>query len=451
MQGLGNTGISLIIRIKKHKYMKHNYCLIATAAFAAVMLASCKSSDSVGANDDDVRYMLPQAKTMQLTTAQQKLVSDNNTFAFNLFNKIVDKQNNGKSVFMSPMSVTFMLGMVQSGANAATQQQTATAMGFAGQDSQTINEWCNAIMTQAPEIDKQVTLLNANAIYVNNLLGFELQDAYKADMEKYYDAGVSSLDFSSPKAVKTINKWCSDHTKGMLKDVLDETKADATAYLLNSVYFEAKWTKQFDKANTKDETFTAEDGTMVTVPMMHNQALVRAYVGDDFTLVCLPYGSGDAWNMLVVLPAEGKTVADVAKLMKDRLLKSWTYASKYQLDIKIPKFSLKTHCDLKETLPQLGITNIFNSDDAGLTGIGKTASGDASIYISKMFQDAAIDVAEEGTKATAVTVAETMFTTSLQPQQTIEKGEFHADRPFLYFITEANSDAIFFAGTYTGK
>lgn len=428
--------------------MKHGYYVVAMATFATVLLASCKSSD----DDSEVRYMLPETKNMQLTAAQKQLVSDNNTFAFNLFNKIIDGQDNGKAVFMSPMSVTFMLGMVQSGANSATQQQTAAAMGFAGQSSQTVNEWCSAIMTQAPKIDQQVTLLNANAIYVNKLLDFELQNAYKSDMERYYNAGVASLDFSSPKAVKTINKWCSDQTKGMIGDVLDETNANAAAYLLNSVYFEAKWTKQFDKANTQDETFTTEDGSQVTVPMMHNQALVRAYADDDFMLVCLPYGNGDAWNMLVVLPAEGKTVAEVAKLMKDRLLKSWINSSKkYQLDIKIPKFSLKTRYDLTKTLPQLGVTNIFSSSGSGLTGIGKTKDGSAEVYISKMSQDAAIDVAEEGTKATAVTVAEMAFTSVNYYPQQIEKGEFHADRPFLYFITEANTDAIFFAGTYTGK
>lgn len=409
-----------------------------------ITLTGCKSSDDKG----DVVYMLPETKAMSLTTEQQSMVNDNNSFALSLFQKTIETQEEkDKSVFMSPIGVSFMLGMIQSGASTETQRQTAKAMGFDGKDSQTVNSWCRSILTQAPQLDPQVTFLDANAIYVNK--GFGLQDAYKEAMRDYYEAGIGSLDFASPKAVKTINKWCSDNTKGMIPAVLDKTKEDAVCYLLNAVYFEAKWTHQFDKADTRDETFTTESGETLTVPMMHNKARVRAYQDDDLTLVCLPYGSGSPWNMLVILPAEGKTVADIAAMPAARIAEAWRQARVYDLDIKIPKFSLQTSYDLTETLPKLGITNIFDSQNSGLDGICKTKDGDLGVYVSNMFQKAAIDVTEEGSKATAVTVAE-MALTSPGPQL-YDNGEFHADRPFVYLITENVSDAIFFVGTYTGK
>lgn len=425
--------------------MKHHSKLATAIGLALVsVIAGCKSNDN---NGGETVYMLPETKTMSLTTEQKNMVNDNNTFSLNLFNKTVEDEKDGKSVFLSPIGVSFMLGMIQSGANDETQQQTATAMGLKGYTSQAINEWCHTIQTQAPELDQNVTLLDANAIYLNKQ--YDLQSSFKKDMQNYYEAGIDNLDFSSSKAVNTINKWSNEHTDGMIPQVLDKTKSEAVMYLLNAVYFDAKWTKQFDKANTKDETFTKEDGSTMSVPMMHNKALVRAYEADDYIAVWLPYGSGTPWNMIVLLPKESKTVADIASELKDKYDELLSHGDRMELDIKIPKFSLQTKYDLIKKLKTLGITNIFNSNNSGLTGICKTQESNREVYVSDMFQKAAIDVTEEGTKATAVTVAEIMLT-SVGPEH-LSTGEFHADHPFLYLITENNSDAIFFAGTYTGK
>jgi serpin B len=35
---------------------------------------------------------------------------------------------------------------------------------------------------------------------------------------------VQSLDFSSPAALNTINKWASDNTNGKIPEVLDEIR-----------------------------------------------------------------------------------------------------------------------------------------------------------------------------------------------------------------------------------
>lgn len=425
--------------------MRRNNSLAAVCLLSAMAaLTGCKSSSD---NQGNTQYMLPETKTLTLTTEQQQMVNDNNSFSLNLFNKTVADEKSGKSVFMSPIGVSFMLGMIQSGANAATQQQTATAMGFKGLSSQAVNEWCHSIQTQAPTLDPNVTFLDANAIYLNKQ--YDLQDTYKKDMKTYYEAGIDNLDFSSAKTAKTINNWCDKNTEGMIPSVLEKTDPSAVAYLLNAVYFEAKWTKKFDKADTKDETFTTESGEKLTLPMMHNKALVRAYDCDDYTAVWLPYGSGTAWNMIVLLPKEGKTIADVADKLKGQFGDLLNHGEDMELDIKIPRFSLKTRYDLTQSLPELGITNIFNTDGSGLTGICNTKDGTKEVYVSKMFQDAAIDVAEEGTKAAAVTVAEIRMTSIYR--EPYKSGVFHADHPFLYVITENNSNAIFFAGTYTGK
>jgi serpin B len=65
-----------------------------------------------------------------------------------------------------------------------------------------------------------------------------------------------------------------------------------------------------------------------------------------------------------------------------------------------------------------------------------------------MEQTAAIEVNEEGTKASAVTVAELGDTAA---GVIGNKVYFHANTPFVYMIREASSGAVFFIGTYQGE
>ena len=61
-----------------------------------------------------------------------------------------------------------------------------------------------------------------------------------------------------------------------------------------------------------------------------------------------------------------------------------------------------------------------------------------------MKQVAKIKVNEEGTEAAAVTVI------GVEKSAMPNYAEFHANRPFLYTISEQSSGAIFFIGQYMG-
>ena len=66
-----------------------------------------------------------------------------------------------------------------------------------------------------------------------------------------------------------------------------------------------------------------------------------------------------------------------------------------------------------------------------------------SFFVSLLKQKAKIQVDESGTVAAAVTVG---YMTTGMPDVF-----FNANRPFIYVITEKDSQAIFFIGKVTGK
>lgn len=423
--------------------------LFATLMLLAGMLTGCGEVDNpVGDPYTRVVYMLPKAQKIELSYDQRQLVMKNNDFSLNLFRTINELDKEKKSNFLSPISVTYLLSMLNDGAAGDTSKEIMAILGFAGSDTKSINELCKALIDGAPEVDPAVSVDISSYIAANSHLGVQLEDLFRKDMETYYRAEAASLDFSSPDALKTINGWCSKKTDGKIDKMLDELDAQTLLVLMNAVNFKATWVSKFDEKNTQTETFTKDDGKTVELPMMHQEALVRFASNDTYSTLLLPYGGTNAeWYMYVLLPQDNKTVKDVLEKIEGL---NWTNffweTDIYKVDIKIPRFTTTSENDLIPSITKLGAPSIFDPNKADLS---KMCSNSKNLYVSKMLQKATIDVNEKGTEAVAVTAAIVDPTDALlKPKPT---AEFHANHPFVYVIQERSSGAIFFIGAFRGE
>ena len=212
---------------------------------------------------------------------------------------------------------------------------------------------------------------------------------------------------------------------------------------MNAVYFKATWTKKFDEKETKDEAFTLADGTSTKLPMMHCKALIRYCSNDIYSGISLSFGSGDKWDMKVLLPEKGKTVDDIINNLTSN---SWglNFGEIAIVDIKIPRFTTKSDVTLNDMIAKLGAPSIFDPQKADFSLISKNQK---QFFVSQIKQKAAIEVSEEGTKTTTVTVERG---NGFAPLELLE-CDFHANRPFVYIIQEASSNVVFFIGTFQGN
>lgn len=420
-----------------------------TSILLAGMLTGCGEKDNpTGESSSRVVYMLPKAQKIELSYDQRQLVMKNNDFSVNLYRTINELDKEKKSNFLSPISVTYLLSMLNDGAAGDTSKEIMAMLGFAGSDTKSINELCKALIDGAPEVDPAVSVDISSYIAANSHLGVQLEDLFRKDMETYYRAEAASLDFSSPDALKTINGWCSKKTDGKIDKMLDELDAQTLLVLMNAVNFKATWVSKFDEKNTQTETFTKDGGKTVELPMMHQEALVRFASNDTYSTLLLPYGGTNAeWYMYLLLPQENKTVKDVLEKIEGL---NWTNffweTDIYKVDIKIPRFKTTSENDLIASITKLGAPSIFDPNKADLS---KMCSNSKNLYVSKMLQKATIDVNEKGTEAVAVTAA--VVDPTEAPQKPKPTAEFHANHPFVYVIQERSSGAIFFIGTFRGE
>ena len=436
-------------------------------ALSSLVLSCSSSSDDVDdlGETKQVVNMLSEAKPIQLTKAQTVFVNDNNQFTLNFLKTVNETDQSGKSFIYSPLSITYVLGMVNDAATGQTEQELEQTLGFHEGGIQAVNDYCKNLIDNLPEVDEDVTLNIANAIFVNKNIA-TLKAQYQQDMLNYYDAKAEDLDFNTPETLGHINDWCNEKTKEMIPTILDEIDPDAVSYLLNAIYFKADWTSKFDQKNTKDETFTTENGK-TKLPLMHQNVLINYVKNDIFSAVNIPYGNG-MWNMTVMLPEEGKTTDDIinhlaafgingiegasCEIEDGIATMSAVTFSPYEVDLKLPRYETSSDTDqidggnLIGLLQKMGIYLAFDELQAEIPNMCERP-----VYIEMMRQKAKIKVNEEGSEAAAVTVAE-MKEFSMRPSIPPEypKATFHANRPFVYLIREASSGVILFVGKFTG-
>ena len=412
--------------------MKHFFPLISACCLSVGMLTSCSEDEPVTPN---VKY---NPGTIKLTTAQQAQVENSNEFAWKFFKEV--SKGEQQDVFVSPLSVTYALGMLANGAVGDTQKEILEGLEFRSGKVDDINSLCHQLMMESPKLDKSTKVSIANAVVANK--NKPLQPDFKNVVEKQYQALVTNQDFSSPATLSFINLWASELTHGMVPKLLDRVHPDAVTYLLNALYFKGIWYRQFDKKRTQQESFTQADGKKLTVKMMHQKERFFAAENDNYQTVVLPYGNG-SYEMVVLLPREGK---DLSSLLQTMDAKKWkdnlksTYSS--EVDLKLPRFTSAYTRELNDVLKLLGMNTMFERGKADLTKMSK-----AKAFVSMVLQKAKIEVDEEGSKAAAVTVVETLDAAA-SPSRPIM---FHANRPFMYAIVEHSTGTIFFMGTYQGK
>lgn len=370
-------------------------------------------------------------KEIELADGEQELINSNNDFAFNLFREA----RRDTSCVLSPLSITYALGMLNNGADGQTLREINQTLGFGEAGADAINAFCQKMLKEANTLDAKTKALLANTIFVNEGLGYRLQDGFIDKVNTYYNAQPQNRDFNDGETMDVINQWASDHTEGMIPTVLDTLTYDpsAVSYLLNALYFKGIWSSPFKADETRYEPF----GGGLEVPMMHISKSFGYAENDLYQAVRLPYGDG-AYRMDVFLPREGKTVGDVLSALDGS-----NWQPKYQhtlLDLKLPRFETSTNQDLNEIMSDLGMPTAFKEEYAEFPYFCNSP-----VYIGKMFQVAKIKLDEQGTEAAAVTVI-IVAPTSMPP---VPKP-FYVNRPFLYVISEQSTGTIFFIGQYSG-
>lgn len=362
----------------------------------------------------------------------QEYVLTANAFSFKIFNELL-KSDQSKNIFISPSNIFSAISIIYQGALDPTKDSLEQTLEINEITKDNLNknnqDFLNIVKSTDPRVEISVT----NSIWGKK--DVEFNQEFLATNQKYYQAKISTLDFTNPNAAATVNNWVKENTKGKITQIVNSPlPKNAVIYLINTVYFKGAWTKEFDSKLTKNQDFTLANKSKKKTPMMEQKGNFKYLENDLFQAVDLPYGKDGRFSMYVLLPK--KDLKQVTSTMSAQSWSEWMDGF-YEREgvIILPKFKVEYDKELKNSLTSLGMSSAFGKN-ANFDNIAK------DLFISSVKHKAYIDVSEEGTETAGVTSVEAGITSTV-PQDSFS---MKVDKPFFFAIRDNRLETILFMG-----
>jgi len=342
-------------------------------------------------------------------------------------------ENNGKNEIYSPLSIKYALKMLEEGTSGTTKEQ--------------IEKYTkNLNLTKYENIDKVLSL--ANGIYVRDTYKEFLKEEYKNTLIQKYNAEVNYDKFEN---ADNINNWIENKTLGIIKNMLDDSvvqNPEAEVILVNALAIDMAWENRFDEAISKD--FTLANGTKMKAATLYDEITNTSasyYKDDEVTsaTIDLQKYNDTQLEFIAIMPNNNKLsdyIKEFTTEKLDKIRKNSTLAfdTNYGIGLSIPKFSFNYNLKLKDDLIDMGITDVFDAQNADLSNMSSK-----KLHIAEALHKADIKFSETGIKAAATTVMvamdySVMFIEKNKPE------EVTIDKPFLFVIRDKYTGEIWFTG-----
>lgn len=405
--------------------------IVSLVLLVAVALTAAGCQEQVASGG---RMYFEEVDPEILASFDQNLSANSNDFGVRVFQELMADKN----IFISPTSIYLALAMTYNGASGDTQEAMADVLGIAGVDLEKFNKNNLALIFLLQEADPSVRLNIANSLWLRE--GIQFDRDFLERNEYFYQALIAELDFSSGQAVKDINRWVSDSTEGMIKEIIaDPISPETIMFLINTVYFQGDWSEAFNSRDTRMDVFHNVSGETVEVPFMYRSGMTEYLKKEgEFEAVRLPYGTEERLAMYVFLPDNLEEFVDMFSM------EEWSQWQKEFRSLNgvllLPRFEMEYEQSLTAVLKAMGMAVAFDDNMADFYDM-VAWDDNQRVFIGEVKHKSYIKVDEKGTEAAAATSVEIAVTS-------MPEGQFNlkVDRPFFFMVHDSSTEEILFLG-----
>ncbi len=369
-------------------------------------------------------------ETENRRTIRADAVSSLSGFFINASAEFLVSEDN-KNVLWSPVNAYIGLSMLSEITESDSRKEILEL--FGADSIEDLRKQVSAVWESIYKDDGNEISVSANSLWLKDGLTYR-QEAMD-NLAYHYYASVYQCDLGSDSADRAIGEWLNKNTGGLLKDSTDKINLpkETVLALYSTLYFQAKWSDEFDSKNNTDGVFRGADGDTTAEFMNKKLCQMYYYWYDDYSAVQLSLKNGS--SMWFILPDEGNSTADIlndgtyGKMISSGSGEDGWQNKKYmKVNLSVPKFDVSSTLNLKEGLKKMGVTGVFDTLTSDFTAI----TSDTPVFISAVNQSAKIEVDEKGVKA-AVYIELPGAGSPMPPE---EITDFTLDRPFVFVISK---------------
>lgn len=356
-------------------------------------------------------------------------------YALSLFRAVYKGESNE---MISPISISYALGMTANGAKGETLTQIEDLLGM---NKDEFNDFLRCYMSSLPN-GEGYKLSTANSLWMRNTYAKDISNKYLKALMKHYNAEVYSAPFIN-STVKDINDWISDKTDGMI-DKVDIDLYMNSMIIINAICFESEWNGRYEIQSTEEYEFIKPDGSTTLTEFMCGKLDpdYNNYIEDEQTTGFIKFYKDKNYAFVALLPKEDVSIEEFVNGLTGKRLNSLIVnAESKTVKIRIPIFEASYENNMKKTLQNLGVKDAFDSNTADFSALNDISP----VYLSDVIHKTYIKVDVNGTQAGAVT-ANPFLPMGPAPNDSDAKQVF-LNRPFVYVIIDCENSIPLFFGT----
>ncbi len=419
--------------------MKRAICIVMTLILA-VSLCAC-TDKSLISGDENLKKDFDRSEDVPVydflsqehTTPENYEKYSQGAIDFGV-NLLAESAQEGENIVVSPVSVSSVLALLANGAANKIRNEIRNAIAQ-GADIDLINTSEHYLNNRLTSFNSEEAYFkSANSLWFNDT--FDVKSSFLQTSANYYDAGVFRIPFESNDAVDKVNGWVSENTEGEIDKVIEELSENSAALVINTALLDDAWATPY--YSTQTGTFHGAEGDTQAEFMTSQEYYISTSYGEGF----IKGFENIPCKFAALLPKEGQDIAEFVKTLTGNrfsaLLESQSPMETCMA--KLPEFFVDTHIELADSLKAMGINTMFDMNKADFSNISNTGQ----VFVSKVTQDAFIEIGPQGARAGAASVADIKYGSSEVPE--LPEKELTFDRPFVFVIFDNESNIPMFMG-----
>lgn len=405
-----------------------------SALIALTLFSGCEKEEVKEEKNIEAENLLERVDTKESDkeiTLPTTFIEANTNFSIDLFKNLASEEN----ALFSPIPIYSSLALIANGAEDKAADEIMDALNVKDLNNEEINNYYHELMKSLESEKESVELNLSNSIWYDN--DFKANEAYLEKNKTYYNTDSFRIDFADKDTPDLMNDWVNNQSNEKIEEIVDEIDCEALMYLFSTIYFDAKWATPFKASDSYPGEFYLGDETVEIEKMTGRFDLERISTADEEGVI-LPY-KGKQYSFFALMPNEETEIREyIDRLNQEKMNEMSQAIEKEEIELHLPKFEVSNEEILNDSLKEMGILKIFDSDSNPLNKMGST---EGNLFVNNIFQKSYLTVDEEGTEAGSA-VASEIETTSLPMK--LKAIDFN--RPFLYGIIDEKNHLPVFLG-----
>ena len=404
-----------------------NFSLVKLSFFVVVLMIICSGCDKELSEIDDNQVL------RKLSPQEIELINSTNSLSVCVL-KTEYNSNREQNFMFSPLSVGMALGMIYNSVGENEKLQIQQVLGLESLEEKEINKSYNELLNFIQVSNDQFQISYANSLWFSH--DIDVNEVFRTKVMAYYDAEISEINLNKPHFYDFINDWGSMKTNGSFDFLINKApEKSSEIFFINALSLNTGWTKGETFFRVQRD-FTGINNKSLKVNTLNWEGLdVKLNSSDAYSFIELPF-ENDQFKLLIIQPEIPESMSDLLEhISSNELAQIADNALEFKANVSIPDIDFFGQRQMKSTLSELGLNNIFlSSADLSPSFVSKGKNIAGIRHLAKI--DLNTDNIDNFSEAAD-------FTSAFEST--------YVNKPFLYFVKDRHTNSILFAGFYTNS